>query len=125
MRRFTLLLSIVVPPLLLVVLLVVPGSLAWLTGFRPLQRLDLEALDRGHQVDEKGTPRFLADRNKLELRVPREMKVGDFLDLYQIRYEHIRLQIGAQLGIGRAGDEVVLAAGQSLTLELTPPGEAL
>lgn len=125
MRRFTLLLSLIVPPALLVVLLAAPGSLSWLTGFRPLQELDISALESGQAIDEKGTPRFLADRNKVELSVPREMTVGDFLDLYQIRYEHIRVQIGVQLGIGRAGDELVLAAGQKLSLELTPPGEAL
>lgn len=125
MRRLTVLLSILVPLALLGVLLLVPGSLAWLTGFRPLATLDPAALDAGQAIDEKGTPRFLADRNKVELSVPREMRVGELLDLYQIRYEHVRQQIGAQLGTGRPGDDVVLPAGQKLTIELTPRGEAL
>lgn len=119
------LLAIVFPPALLALLASWPGSLAWLTGFRPLRQLDPAALEAAGGADDKGTPRFLADRNKVELKVPRAMPVGELLDLYQIRYEHIRRQIGEQLGIGRAGDEVVLAAGQRLVLELTPPGEAL
>ncbi len=125
MRRPIALLAIVLPPALLALLLLWPGSLAWLTGFRPLRQLDPAALEAAGGADDKGTPRFLADRNKVELKVPREMPVGELLDLYQIRYEHIRKQIGEQLGIGRAGDDVVLAAGQKLVLELTPPGEAL
>ncbi len=125
MRRPIGLLAILLPPLLVAVLLLVPGSLAWLTGFRPLNTLDPRDLEAAGGADDKGTPRFLAERNKVELVLPREMAVGELLDLYQIRYEHIRRQIGEQLGIGRAGDDVILAAGQKLVLELTPPGEAL
>lgn len=124
-RKLSWLAAIAVPPAVVAVLLLFPGSLAWLTGFHPAKKADLEALAWDKSADEKGTPRFLADRNRVELVVPRDMKVGEFLDLYQVRYEHIRQQLGAQLGIGRAGDEVVLAAGQKLTLELTPPGAAL
>lgn len=122
MRQLPWLVSIAVPPVLIGSFLLFPGSLAWLTGFHPLRKVELDNLGWEKAADEKGTPRFLAERNRVELVVPREMKVGDFLDLYQVRYEHIRLQIGSQLGIGRAGDEVVLAAGQKLALELTPPG---
>jgi hypothetical protein len=122
MRQLPWLVSIALPPLLIGSFLLFPGSLAWLTGFHPLHRAEGQNVGWDKTADEKGTPRFLAERNRVELVVPREMKVGDFLDLYQVRYEHIRLQIGSQLGIGRAGDEVVLAAGQKLTLEMTPPG---
>jgi hypothetical protein len=122
MRQLPWLVSIALPPLLIGSFLLFPGSLAWLTGFHPLHEVEGQNLGWEKAADEKGTPRFLAERNRVELVVPREMKVGDFLDLYQVRYEHIRLQIGSQLGIGRAGDEMVLAAGQKLTLEMTPPG---
>lgn len=119
--------AIAIPLLVVAMLLLVPGSLAWLTGFHPLNEagFDSFAAEGGAEVDGRSTPRFLAARNKVELVVPRNMKVGEFLDLYQVRYEHIRQQLGAQLGIGRAGDEVELAAGQKLVLELTPPGAAL
>ena len=125
MRRFIPVLQIVLPLALALVFLLVPGSLGWLTGFRPLKPIDLAALDAGSPADDRETPRFLAERNQVEITVPRDLRVGEFLDLYQIRYEHIRRQIGQQLGVKRAGDDLVLKAGQKLKLELTPPGEAL
>lgn len=126
LRKGSRLAAIAVPILVAAVLLLVPGSLAWLTGFHPLAASPEAFAGAGDaEADGQSTPRFLAARNRVELVVPRSMKVGEFLDLYQVRYEHIRQQLGAQLGIGRAGDEVELAAGQKLVLELTPPGAAL
>lgn len=126
-RKVFRLAAIAAPLLVAAVLVLVPGSLAWLTGFHPLGEAgpDSFASAADAEADGQNTPRFLAARNRVELVVPRAMKVGELLDLYQVRYEHIRQQIGLQLGIGRAGDEVELGAGQKLVLELTPPGAAL
>ncbi|MEM9596983.1 MAG: hypothetical protein AAGD06_22115 [Acidobacteriota bacterium] len=105
---------------LAVAMLVVPDLTYRLAGFSPLGEPDAESLDAGWTADERDAPRLLAERNRVEVEVPRDMTVGAFLDLYQIRMGHVRSQIAQQLGVEAAPDDTPLPAGTPLTLSLTP-----
>ena len=100
---------------------VMPDLARRVAGFEPLRALDPESMDRALPEGDREAPRFLAERNRVRVKVPRAMTVGTFMDLYQIRFEHVREQIAEQLGVAAAGDDHPLEAGQQLTLELTPP----
>lgn len=95
------------------------------SGYRPLGTPSVAALDAGADPDDRRAPRFLAERNRVEVVVPREMTVGELLDLYQIDLPHVRRQIAEQEEVERADDGHPLAEGTVLVLELTPVQEGV
>ena len=103
-----------------VLVMAVPDLPSRLAGFRPLAEPEPSQLDAGLAADDRDAPRFLAERNRVDLVVPRDMDVGQLLDLYQIRMDHIRQQIASQLGLESAPDTTPLRQGQRLELQLTP-----
>lgn len=92
-----------------------------LAGFTPLRAPGAEGIDRPAAFDERAAPRFLADRDRVELVVGEDTTVGALLRRYPVPAEHLRRQIGAQIGVPMPADEQPLAAGQRLVLNLTPP----
>lgn len=94
-----------------------------LAGYKPLKTLDAQEIDEPSTADERDAPRFLAERNQLELEVPRDMPAGELLRLYQIDFPHIRRQIAEQEGIANLTNDHLLAKGRRFTLTLTPPAE--
>lgn len=95
----------------------------WVAGYRPLGTLGPQEIDEPAALDERDAPRFLAERNQLEVEVPREMAVGEFLRLYQIDFPHIRRQLAEQEGLSSLPDDHLLQKGRRLKLTLTPPEE--
>jgi hypothetical protein len=98
-----------------------------LVGFRPLQTLDARAIEAPFQADGREVSRFLEQRNRVELTVPRAMTVGELVRLYQLDFAHVRTQIARQIGSDPAKltDATPLRQGQRLSLTLTPPQESL
>lgn len=92
-----------------------------IAGYRPLGTPDVAALDGAAELDERDAPRFFAERNKIEVTVPRDMTVAEFLRLYQLELQHVREQIAAQDGVDVLGDDHVLRQGKRYQLTLTPP----
>ncbi len=95
----------------------------WVAGYRPFGTLGPQEIDEPAALDERDAPRFLAERNQLEIELPREMAVGEFLRLYQIDFPHIRRQIAEQEAVSPLTDDHLLQKGRLLTLTLTPPEE--
>lgn len=94
-----------------------------LVGFRPLQPLDARAIEEPFQADNREAPRFLEQRNRVDLVVPSDTTVGALLRLYQLDFGHVRAQIARQIGSDPAKltDATPLRQGQRLSLTLTPP----
>ncbi len=92
-----------------------------LIGWKPLQDPGVAALDDPPSLDEREAPRFFADRDRVEVTVEDATTVGAFINRFQIPYEHVRQQIGEQIGVPNPGDDQVIPAGMKLTLTLTPP----
>ncbi len=112
--------------ILLLLVLTVAGMPQFFTrvaGFAKLTVVDPNQLDEELALEDRDSPRFLAERNRVTVVIPRDMTVGVFLELYQISQEHIRRQIAEQLGKDYAADSDVLKQGLELILELTPPAE--
>ena len=99
---------------------------AWdLAGYKPLKPISAAEIDDPSAFDERDAPRFFAERNVVDLEVPRQMTVGELLRLYQIDFPHVRRQLAEQKGVVRIKDDDVLAAGERLRLTLTPPAEGV
>ena len=93
-------------------------------GFKPLAHLEASALDEPAELDDREAPRFLAERDRVELEVPRDMPAGELLRLYQLaELPHIRRQIAQQEGVPRLEDGYVLKKGRRYKITLTPPEE--
>lgn len=91
-----------------------------LSGYRPLAAPSVAALDAGADPDDRRAPRLLAERNRVELRVPWEMTIGDLVELYQLDQPHVRRQIAEQAGAEPGDRGHQLAAGEVFVVELTP-----
>lgn len=99
-------------------------DLTWaVAGYKPLKTAGPEHIDEPAAFDERAAPRFFAERNELELVVPRDTTLGELLRLYQIDFPHVRRQIAAQKGVDAVGDDAVIMAGERFRLTLTPPAE--
>lgn len=85
-------------------------------GFHPLKMADIQKLEQNSKKGNPSTISFFQKRNTLEVEVPRNMSLREFLELYQINMRHIRQQIQQQIG-----NKVRLKAGQKFTINLTPP----
>ena len=88
-----------------------------------MKSLGPEEIDDPSDFDERAAPRFFAERNAVELVVPRDTTVGELLRLYQIDFPHVRRQIAEQKGVERVTDATSVAQGERLQLTLTPPAE--
>ncbi len=89
-------------------------------GYRPLQPIHASQIDEPASLDDRDAPRFLAERNAVEVEVPRDMPLVDFLRLYQLELPHVRRQIAEQEGVAALDDGAVLLAGRRYRLSLTP-----
>ena len=104
--------------------------LAWrglayrVAGFQPFGTIGADGIDEPAALDERDAPRFLAQRNRLDLEVPRDMTLIELLRLYQIDFPHVRRQIAEQEGTAALADDAPLSAGQIYNLTLTPPAES-
>jgi hypothetical protein len=103
------------------------GDLAYrIAGFKPFRPLDTKSLDRPLELDDRDSPRFLAQRNEIQVEVPRDMTAGEFLRLLQFDdYAHVRREIARQEGIDQLQDSTLLRQGRRYTLRLTPPAEGV
>ena len=98
----------------------------WITGFKPLSHLDGSELDASPQWDDREAPRFLAERNQVEIIVPRDMSVGELLRLYQLAaFPRVRHEIAEQEGVETVSDAYLLHQGRRLRVQLTPPNEGV
>jgi len=99
-------------------------DLTWaVAGYKPLGMAGPEGIDEPASFDERAAPRFFAERNRLELVVPRDTTLGELLRLYQIDFPHVRRQIAEQRGVDALGDGAAIMAGERFRLTLTPPAE--
>ena len=119
MEKLRSLLSSLILFFLFMVLLVKPEYAFEVASFRPIKEPDIQKLDRPSQKEDPGN--ISNERNTLEVKVPRDMKLGDFLELYQIDLPHIRSKIAGQIGKKMLKDSYHLKAGQRFTIDLTPP----
>jgi hypothetical protein len=111
---------------LLVLALVVffaPGLTSELAGYKPLGTIGPEEIDEPSSFDERAAPRFFAERNQVELVVPRDTTLGELLRLYQVDFPHVRRQIAEQKGVENMDDGDRIAEGERFELTLTPPAE--
>ncbi len=123
MPATTRLIAFLIPAVLGAVFLFWPDLAHTVAGFKPFGEVDPGKIDEPASVDDRDAPRFLAERNRVEVEVPREMTVQDLLRLYQIDFPHVRRQIAEQEGVETLADDAVLAAGRRYVLTLTPPAE--
>jgi len=108
--------------LLLALVVGVQQDLAYrIAGFRPLRPIVAKELDEPERPDDREAPRFLTERNEIEITVPREMPLGEFLRLYQLReLAHVRRQIAKQEGVPQIDDDHLLRQGHRYKITLTP-----
>ncbi len=92
-------------------------------GLAPLGAPDSASLDSPPDPDDREAPRFLAERNQVELVVPREMTVDELLRTYQIDFPHVLRQIAKEEGIDHLSRERILHAGSRIEISLTPEAE--
>lgn len=104
-----------------VVLAASPGLAARLAGLSRLAEPDVATLDRPADADDREAPRFLAERDRVVVEVPREMTAGELLRLVQLDFPHVRRQIAEQLGVETLALDRPLAAGTRFEVTLTPP----
>lgn len=118
---------IALPLVLLAVALAVWDGLAFrIAGYKPLAHLEARDLDEPASLDDRQAPRFLEDRDHLELEVPRDMPLGELLRLYQLgEMRHIRQQIAKQEGAPDLPDDHPLKKGKRYRITLTPPSEGM
>jgi hypothetical protein len=104
------------------VALAASGTLApRLAGLARLGEPDVAALDRPADTDDREAPRFLAERDRVVVEVPREMTAGELLRLVQLDFPHVRRQIARQLGVDTLPLDRRLSAGARFEVTLTPP----
>ena len=109
-----------------VVFFVRPDLAHQLAGYKPLTPPGPEQIDHPPPFDEGAAMRFFAERNAVELTLPRDMTVAEVLRLYQIDFPHVRRQISEQREGGTTvRDRDVLKRGERYLLTLTPPAEGL
>jgi hypothetical protein len=109
---------------LAVVVLVRPDLVFRLSGFSPLAELKASSLDKVTAPDDTEAPAFLAQRNEVDLVVPRDMTVKELLSLYHMaEFPHIRHQIAKQDGVQALPDNHLLHQGKRYKITLTPPEE--
>jgi hypothetical protein len=102
-------------------LIIKPGYVFQISGFRPLKPLDIEKLDKHAGGGDILPTSFFSERNTLEVEVPRDMSLRQFLDEYDLDLPHMRRQIAQQKGhSGRLPDSHRLTKGERFTIELTP-----
>lgn len=107
---------------LAVVILARPDLVFRWSGFSPLAELKASSLDKISAPDDTEAPAFLAQRNEVELVVPRDMTVKDLLSLYHMgEFHHIRQQIAEQEGAQTLPDSFLLHKGKRYRITLTPP----
>lgn len=106
---------------LAVFVLAAPRLSSSLVGLAPLRAPSVERIDEPTAYDERAAPRFLATRDHLELVLEEDTTVGAVLRRYPMPAEHLRRQIGEQIGFANPPDGHALAAGTTLVLRLTPP----
>jgi hypothetical protein len=95
-----------------------------IAGFKPFGPVRAEDIDEPTELDDREAPRFLAERNEIEIRVPRDMSAGEFLRLYQLgEFVHVRRQIAKKEGIPELRDDHRLRKGRVYRITLTPPSE--
>jgi hypothetical protein len=110
--------------LLAVAILVRPDLVFRLSGFSPLAELKASSLDKVTAPDDTEAPVFLAQRNEVDLVVPRDMTVKELLSLYHMaELSHIRRQIAKQEGAQALPDSYLLHQGKRYKITLTPPEE--
>lgn len=100
---------------------VAPQWVNAMVGWKPLRAPTVAELDDPPSLEEREAPAFLADRDRVDVTVEEDTTVGAFLHRFHVPYDHVRRQIGAQVGVPDPADDHVLVAGQKLTLTLTPP----
>lgn len=100
-----------------------PGLTSRIAGYKPLATVGPGEIDDPTSFDERAAPRFFAERNQLELTVPRDMTLAELLRLYQIDFPHVRRQIAEQKGVESLADGDPIAEGERFRLALTPPAE--
>jgi hypothetical protein len=109
---------------LAVTILVRPDLVFRASGFSPLAELKASSLDKVTAPDDTEAPAFLAQRNEVDLVVPRDMTVKELLSLYHMaELHHIRRQIAKQEGVQALPDGHLLHEGKRYKITLTPPEE--
>ncbi len=111
----TILLIIILLPLS-IIFWVKPEYVFEIATFSPLKAPSTDKLEHSEKGDYPPTS-FFRERNTLEVEVPRDMSVNDFIKLYQLNMSDIRAKITQQMG----NDNTPLKAGQRFTINLTPP----
>lgn len=107
--------------LLALVALVAPGAVTHTTGFHRLGTPSADRIGQRDASEDRSSPRFLAERNRLTLTVNEAMSLGEFVSRYQISTAYVRGQIAQQLGSPEraADDQLMIPAGQQLEIYLT------
>ncbi len=111
--------------LLGLVFLARPDLARLVAGYKPLVPPSPEQIDDPPPFDEGAALRFFAERNRLELTVPRDMTAGELLRLYQIDFPHVRRQIARARGDQILSDRELLRQGELYSITLTPPAEGV
>jgi hypothetical protein len=83
----------------------------------------VEELDSPPEPDDREAPRFLAERNEVELVVPRDMSVDELVHIYQIDFPHVLAQIAEAEGLDSPSRSHRLRAGARYRITLTPRAE--
>ncbi len=118
-------LAFAVLALLGLVLLVRPELAHLVAGYKPLVPPGPEQIDDPPPFDEGAALRFFAERNQIDLTVPRDMTAGELLRLYQIDFPHVRRQIAEARGNLVLSDRELLRRGERYRITLTPPAEGV
>jgi hypothetical protein len=92
-------------------------------GLDPLGRPSVAELDSPSEPDDREAPRFLAERNEVELVVPRDMTLDELVRLYQIDFPHVLAQISEKEGLDAVSRRLRLRQGARYRITLTPRAE--
>jgi hypothetical protein len=88
-------------------------------SFRRLKAPSVDQLDQLPETLNLDPGPFWDERNTLEVEVPRDMSLREFLKLYQINMPHVRQQLAQQID-KPITDSHRLKAGERFTIDLTP-----
>lgn len=91
-------------------------------SFRRLKAPSVDKLDQLPETLNLDPGPFWNERDTLEVEVPRNMRLRDFLKLYDINMSHIKQQIAQQIG-KPITDNHRLKAGERFTIDLTPTAQ--
>lgn len=115
--------TIVVLLVLAAAALFLPNRTRQALGLHPMKTPSVAELDDPPAMNELEAGPFFKQRFTLEITVPRDMTLDEFLRLYNVRLPHVREEIQVQRGDQVLAPDTLLRKDDSLTITLVPPHE--